>query len=103
MIFFLLAKKSRFVDTFLTLLHFPSVACKDLVQRLLTFSRENRITLDEVLNHEWLQKGFDGPIIPIVFPNYPQPEELDKNIVRHMVDKMEFKQQEIVDAVAKNR
>ena len=83
--------------------HFLSVACKDLIQRLLTFNRESRITLDEVLNHEWLQKGFDGPVIPIAFPNYLQPEELDKNIIRHMVDKMEFKQQETVDAVAQNR
>lgn len=80
-----------------------SSSCKDLIQRLLTFNRESRITLDEVLNHEWLQKGFDGPVIPIAFPNYLQPEELDKNIIRHMVNKMEFKQQETVDAVAQNR
>ena len=80
-----------------------SLACKDLVQRFLTFDREKRITLEEALDHEWLQKGYDGPVIPIMFPNYPRDDEMDKNIMRHMVDKMEFKHQEIVEAVTQNR
>ncbi|KAJ7385718.1 hypothetical protein OS493_013749 [Desmophyllum pertusum] len=80
-----------------------SSSCKDLVQRFLTFDREKRITLEEALDHEWLQKGYDGPVIPIMFPNYPRDDEMDKNIMRHMVDKMEFKHQEIVEVVTQNR
>ena len=81
---------------------FP-IACKDLIQRFLTFDREERITLEDALGHEWLQKGFDGPVSPITFPNYPRDEEMDKNILRHMVDKMDFKHQEIAEAVTQNR
>ena len=78
-------------------------ACKDLIRRFLTFNREQRITLEEALGHEWLRKGYDGPVIPVMFPNYPRHEEMDKNILRHMTNKMEFEQQEIIDAVTQNR
>ena len=87
----------------LTLLFFFSIACKDLIRRFLTFNREQRITLDEALNHEWLRKGFDGPVKPVVFPNYPREEEMDKNILRHMTEKMDFNQKEVIDAVTLNR
>ena len=86
----------------LTLLFFL-IACKDLIRRFLTFNREQRITLDEALNHEWLRKGFDGPVKPVVFPNYPREEEMDKNILRHMTEKMDFNQKEVIDAVTLNR
>lgn len=86
----------------LTLLFFL-IACKDLIRRFLTFNREQRITLDEALNHEWLRKGFDGPVKPVVFPNYPREEEMDKNILRHMTEKMDFHQNEVIDAVTLNR
>ena len=79
------------------------IACKDLIRRFLTFNREQRITLDEALNHEWLRKGFDGPVKPVVFPNYPREEEMDKNILRHMTEKMDFNQKEVIDAVTLNR
>ena len=42
-------------------------------------------------------------MVPVLFPNYPRDEDLDRNIIRHMADKMEFQQQEIIDAVTKNR
>ena len=87
----------------LTLLFFFSIACKDLIRRFLTFNREQRITLDEALNHKWLRKGFDGPVKPVVFPNYPREEEMDKNILRHMTEKMDFNQKEVIDAVTLNR
>ena len=90
-------------STNLIALIFISIACKDLIQRFLTFDREQRITLEDALGHEWLQKGFDGPVSPIMFPNYPRDEEMDKNILRHMVDKMDLKHQEIVEAVTQNR
>ena len=86
----------------LTLLFFLK-ACKDLIRRFLTFNREQRITLDEALNHEWLRKGFDGPVKPVVFPNYPREEEMDKNILRHMTEKMDFHEKEVIDAVTLNR
>ena len=86
----------------LTLLFFL-IACKDLIRRFLTFNREQRITLDEALNHEWLRKGFDGPVKPVVFPNYPREEEMDKNILRHMTEKMDFHEKEVIDAVTLNR
>ena len=82
---------------------FSTTACKDLIRRFLTFNREQRITLEECLGHEWLRKGYDGPVTPILFPNYPRDEEMDKNILRHMTDKMEFEEQEIIDAVTQNR
>lgn len=59
--------------------------------------------MDEALNHEWLRKGFDGPVKPVVFPNYPREEEMDKNILRHMTEKMDFHQKEVIDAVTLNR
>lgn len=80
-----------------------SPSCKDLIRRFLTFNREQRITLEEALGHEWLRKGYDGPVIPVLFPNYPRDDELDKNILRHMTIKMEFEQQEIINAVTQNR
>lgn len=86
----------------LTLLFFL-IACKDLIWRFLTFNREQRITLDEALNHEWLRKGFDGPVKPVIFPNYPREEEMDENILRHMTEKMDFHQKEVIDAVTLNR
>ena len=42
-------------------------------------------------------------MVPVLFPNYPRDEDLDRNIIRHLTDKMEFQQQEIIDAVTKNR
>ena len=96
-------------STYIILLFFNSditiflIACKDLIRRFLTFNREQRITLDEALNHEWLSKGFDGPVKPVIFPNYPREEEMDKDVLGHMTVKMDFDQKEIIDAVTLNR
>ena len=78
-------------------------ACKDLIRRFLTFNREQRLTLEEALGHAWLRKGYDGPVVPVHFPNYPRDEEIDKNILQYMIDKMEFDRQDVVDAVRQNR
>lgn len=80
-----------------------SAACKDLIQRFLTFNRDERITLEEALGHAWLRKGYDGPVIPVIFPSYPRDEEIDKSILQHMTDKMEFDRQDVIDAVRQNR
>lgn len=80
-----------------------SAACKDLIRRFLTFNREQRLTLEEALGHAWLRKGYDGPVVPVHFPNYPRDEEIDKNILQYMIDKMEFDRQDVVDAVRQNR
>ena len=42
-------------------------------------------------------------MIPVIFPSYPRDEEIDKSILQHMTDKMEFDRQDVIDAVRQNR
>ncbi|KAG8972752.1 serine/threonine-protein kinase KIN2 [Tulasnella sp. 425] len=72
-----------------------SAECKHLLSRMLVTNPAARATLQEVLNHPWMLRNFNGspsahviqrePLRPI-YPNQPPntPSPLDKEVVRGM-------------------
>lgn len=74
-----------------------------MIQRFLTFNPEKRITLEEALNHEWLSKDQQQLSTLVTFPNYLNEGVMNEDVVNHMVEKMQFKRLEIIEAVIQNR
>lgn len=75
-----------------------------MILRFLTFDPSERISIEEALHHTWLRKGFESdPLIPMPFPNFPNPEGLNRDIISHMTNKMQFKEQDVIDGVTNNR
>ena len=73
------------------------------MQRFLTFNPEKRITLEEALNHEWLSKDQQQLSTLVTFPNYLNEGVMNEDVVNHMVEKMQFKRLETIEAVIQNR
>jgi Neu-associated kinase len=72
--------------------------------RFLTFDPKERISIEEAIQHNWLKKGFDNdPLVPLTFPSYLTLEELNKNILGHMTNKMQFKEQDVIEGVTNNK
>ena len=74
-----------------------------MIQRFLTFNPEKRITLEEALNHEWLSKDQQQLSTLVTFPNYLNEGVMNEDVVNHMVEKMQFKRLETIEAVIQNR
>ena len=77
--------------------------CKDLMLRFLTFDPKERISIDEAIQHPWLRKGFDDPLVPLTFPHYLKSDELNCDILNHMCDRMQFKTKDVVEGVTNNK
>ncbi|XP_032219379.2 uncharacterized protein LOC5518787 isoform X2 [Nematostella vectensis] len=81
-----------------------SPSCRDLLMRFLTFDPDERISLDEAINHVWLKKGYeDDELTPVVFPNHLRLIYLNMDILNHMVEKMNFTEKDIIDGVTNNK
>ncbi|KIL59369.1 hypothetical protein M378DRAFT_169440 [Amanita muscaria Koide BX008] len=62
-----------------------SAECKHLLSRMLVTNPLNRATLQDVLSHPWMVRGFNGPPDPHLVRREPlRAEELDRNVVRDM-------------------
>ncbi|KAM0793024.1 hypothetical protein ACM66B_000515 [Microbotryomycetes sp. NB124-2] len=62
-----------------------SPECKHLLSRMLVTNPANRATLQEVLTHPWVVKGFAGPPSSHLPARTPlKPEEIDRDIVKGM-------------------
>lgn len=72
--------------------------------QFLTFDPKERISIEEAIQHPWLRKGFeDTPLVEINFPSYVRPDELNNDIINHMVDKMQFKTKDIIEGATNNK
>ncbi|KAK3738427.1 hypothetical protein QZH41_005629 [Actinostola sp. cb2023] len=80
-----------------------SPGCKDLMLRFLTFDPKERISIDEAIQHPWLRKGFDDPLVHLTFPHYLKSDELNSDILNHMCDRMQFKTKDVVEGVTNNK
>ncbi|KAL7418965.1 Serine/threonine-protein kinase [Cryptotrichosporon argae] len=64
---------------------FLSVDAKNLLQRMLTVNPAERATLDEIIHHPWMNKGFDGPVDSHLIMREPlRADELDMDVVQSM-------------------
>ncbi|GAA5974491.1 hypothetical protein JCM21900_005831 [Sporobolomyces salmonicolor] len=62
-----------------------SAECKHLLSRMLVTVPSQRATLQEVLNHPWIVKGFTGPPSPHISSRTPlRFGELDPEVIRGM-------------------
>jgi len=59
--------------------------CKTLLRRLLEANPDQRIKMDEIMTHPWINTGFTLPFGPAPFPNRLMMSEITTDIVNHMV------------------
>ena len=64
---------------------FPALVldCTDLLQKLLTSNPSERIKMEAVMEHPWLNKGC-RPLRPAPFPNKLTANDLNEDIVEHI-------------------
>lgn len=59
--------------------------CKSLLQRMLNTNPQERATLQEVLNHPWMTKGYDGrPDSHLIMREPLRADDLDMDIIKRM-------------------
>ncbi|KAJ3343393.1 serine/threonine-protein kinase KIN2 [Gonapodya sp. JEL0774] len=59
--------------------------CKHLLSRLLVVDPANRATMEELLSHPWMLRGYDGPPSSFVPPRMPLTKDgLDVRVLRRM-------------------
>ncbi|KAF8907033.1 hypothetical protein CPB84DRAFT_1769316 [Gymnopilus junonius] len=62
-----------------------SSECKHLLSRMLVTNPANRASLQEVMSHPWMVRGFTGPpAIHMVHREPLRPDELDRQVIRGM-------------------
>ncbi|PPQ65043.1 hypothetical protein CVT26_015739 [Gymnopilus dilepis] len=62
-----------------------SSECKHLLSRMLVTNPANRASLQEVMSHPWMVRGFSGPpAIHMVHREPLRPDELDRQVIRGM-------------------
>lgn len=61
-----------------------SAECKHLISRMLVVNSAQRATMEEVINHPWMIKGFDGPLPSYTVPRAPLTLPLDHDVIRGM-------------------
>ena len=71
--------------THLSLIYLTNTDCKDLLRRLMQSNPEERIKMDAIMSHPWLNEGHSLPFGPAPFPNKLLPNDVDSDIVEHMV------------------
>jgi len=59
--------------------------CKALLQRMLNTNPQERATLQEVLNHPWMTKGYDGrPDSHLIIREPLRADDLDMDVIKRM-------------------
>ena len=62
--------------------------CESLIKQMLTVDPSKRITIDQILNHEWVRAGEEDPefdeLISYSRSSNVETEELNENILSHM-------------------
>ena len=62
-----------------------SVECKHLLSRMLVTNPSSRATLQEVMSHSWMVRGFPGaPAIHLVHREPLRADDLDRQVIRGM-------------------
>ncbi|KII84880.1 hypothetical protein PLICRDRAFT_179208 [Plicaturopsis crispa FD-325 SS-3] len=62
-----------------------SAECKHLLSRMLVTNPQARVTLSEVMSHQWMTRGFHGPPDPHLVHREPlRVDELDRAVIRGM-------------------
>lgn len=61
-----------------------SPECRGLIARMLTTNPADRATMHEILNHPWMNKGFNGPPENYLPPRQPITLPLDPAVIEKM-------------------
>ena len=59
--------------------------CKDLLRCLLRSNPSERIRMEDIMAHPWMNKGHSLPFGPAPFPNKLKLADISDDIVDHMV------------------
>lgn len=59
--------------------------CKSLLCQLLEANPEQRIKMEGIMAHPWINQGHALPFGPAPFPNTLRPNDINMDIVDHMV------------------
>ncbi|KAI0049113.1 Pkinase-domain-containing protein [Auriscalpium vulgare] len=63
-----------------------SAECKHILSRMLVTNPAQRATLQEILSHPWMSRGFNSPPDPHLVRREPlRPDDLDREVIRGMV------------------
>lgn len=60
--------------------------CVSLLQRMLVVNPSHRGNIREVINHPWLNKGYQGPVKSYLPPRRPLEYPLDQDVVKSIVE-----------------
>ncbi|KAA1126505.1 serine/threonine-protein kinase KIN2 [Puccinia graminis f. sp. tritici] len=75
-----------------------SSECKHVLSRMLVTNPSNRATLQEILNHPWMVKGYDGPPDPHIPHREPlRINQIDPEVIKGMTG-FEFGSAEKIEA-----
>ena len=66
--------------------------CKDLLKRLLVANPEQRIKMEEIFAHPWLNQGRTLILQPAPYPNRLTSDDIDEDIIDHMVHGLKLAQ-----------
>lgn len=64
--------------------NFISKECKNLISRMLVTDPKQRANLNEIMNHPWMTKGFNGPPENFLPPREPLQLPLDPDVIQKM-------------------
>ena len=59
--------------------------CKDLLKQLLKSNPDERVKMDCIMKHPWMNEGHALPFGPARFPNKLDVLDLNADILYHMV------------------
>ena len=59
--------------------------CKDLLKYLLKSNPDERIKMDAIMRHPWMNEGHALPFGPARYPNKLDVLDLNSDILKHMV------------------
>ncbi|EXJ77415.1 CAMK/CAMKL/KIN1 protein kinase [Capronia epimyces CBS 606.96] len=58
--------------------------CKSIISRMLVVDPRDRASLQEIMNHPWMTKGFNGPPDNYLLPREPLQLPLDSDVIDKM-------------------
>lgn len=64
--------------------------CRDLLQGMLVANPSDRLTMEQIFTHPWLNEDLKLPFIPHPYPNGIKADEVQDSIIEHMTEVLEI-------------
>ncbi|XP_063713595.1 5'-AMP-activated serine/threonine-protein kinase catalytic subunit alpha-like [Symsagittifera roscoffensis] len=80
-----------------------TTGCVDLLKKLLNPDPNQRISMEKVMQNEWINEGYKQKLCPAPFPNKIKAESLNKAILEYMDDKLQMGTSQTVKVLLQNQ